>query len=115
MTGLLCQICDEPFLGIHVQLGTESATDFGRDHAHAVFRDTDHQGELRSEQMWNLCGRPNDQLIVRHLQSGDGTASLHRDRCKPLIDESLFHDHVGAFECFFRVAALKTKVVRNVV
>src|SRR5437870_3150052 len=41
-------------LSINIQLRTKAAANFRRDHAQFVFRNSDHQGELGSQQVWNL-------------------------------------------------------------
>jgi hypothetical protein len=58
---------------------------------------------------------PYDEFVVRHLIRGNDSARFHRDRRKPLIDETLFHYHVGVLKSFFSVSTFEAEPVRNVV
>ena len=65
--------------------------------------------------MRHLCRGPDDQLIVRHLERGNGSARFHRIRSEALIDESFFDDDVRLLECFFGVSGFKSGAECDVV
>ena len=114
-SGLFRQIADKTILGVEVNFASKGASDFRGDDARLVFGDLEHVGKKRSETMRRLRGAPDDEFVVWNPVGGNHSPRLHGDRRQPLIDQPLFHDHVGFFECLFRVSTFKEKVERNVV
>src|SRR6266545_8396122 len=76
----------QSFFGVDIQLGTETATHFRRDHAQLVFRNTNHQRELCAQQVRDLCRRPDGQLFFTGKISRQDPPAFHSNRSQALMN-----------------------------
>ena len=86
---------EQRFFGVDVQLRSEAAADFRRDHAQLVFGNADHERDLRAHEVRDLCRRPERQLFFAGKVTSENAARLHRDRRESLVQYALFDGAIG--------------------
>ena len=84
-------------LGVDVELGTEAAAHVRRDDADLVLRDAGHQGQHHAQDVRDLRGRVERELVRGRDGRDDDAAVLHRGRDQALLLEAAaHHDRVVA-------------------
>ncbi len=92
---LLGQHDREDLLAVDLQLGAESATDVGSHDPEVVLRDAGEQGQEHAQDVRDLGGRPDGDLVAHAHRCRDDRARLHRVGDQALVDEAALHDDVG--------------------
>src|SRR5262249_32265800 len=105
----------EGFFSIHVQFRPKSTPPLRSNHPQFVLGDTDHDSELRSEQVRYLGRRPYSEFLLSGVVSGEHAAAFHRNRSEPLVNHSLFDHMVGRFQRSVDVTFTRSESISNVV
>ena len=98
------QVGQQGLFPIHIELGAESSSDFRRDHAHAVLRDSQHDRNLRAHQVRDLGGGPEGDRFLPGVILCGHRAALHGNGSQALVDQALGDNLVRARKRFFDVA-----------
>ena len=87
----------EHLLGVDVELGAEAAAHVGRDDAQLVLRDAGGERQHHPQDVRDLGGRVERELVGSGDRRDDDGARLHRGGQQPLLEEAaLDDDHVLA-------------------
>src|SRR5574338_232454 len=105
---------EQCFFRVHVQLRSETAADFWRDHAQLVFGNSEHERDLRAHEMRNLCRRPECQFFFAREVTGKDAARLHRDGRESFVQHALFDGAIGGRESGVNVAFTGSEFVGDV-
>jgi hypothetical protein len=82
--------------GVDLELPAEPTTDVGRDHAQLVLRDAGDQRQHHPQDVRDLGGRPQREVVALRLH--DDRARLHERRDEPLLHEPPADDDIGVGE-----------------
>ena len=95
----------ERFFGVDVELAAEAAADLGRDHAQAVLVHAEHLRDQRAQQVRNLSGGVEREILFGGAIIGHHAARFHGGGDQALAGDALLDDDFGFGEGLLGIAA----------